>query len=52
MSIAAKPNPFIELAITLIIPSIILMKLSGPEDLGHGVRMSLSWQLLLSGRAT
>ncbi len=29
-----KPNPLIELLITLIIPSLILMKLSGPEDLG------------------
>lgn len=29
-----KPNPLIELLVTLIIPSIILMKLSGPEDLG------------------
>ena len=34
MNNAAKPNPFIELLITLIIPSIILMKLSGSEDLG------------------
>ena len=30
----AKPNLFVELLITLIIPSMILMKLSGPEDLG------------------
>ena len=30
----AKPNPLIELLITLIIPSMILMKLSGPENLG------------------
>lgn len=29
-----KPNPLLELAITLIIPSFILMKLSDPEDLG------------------
>ena len=29
-----KPNPLLELAITLIIPSLILMKLSDPEDLG------------------
>ncbi len=30
----AKPNPLIELLVTLVIPSLILMKLSGPEDLG------------------
>ena len=29
-----KPNPLLELTITLIIPSLILMKLSGPESLG------------------
>jgi len=29
-----KPNPLIELLITLIIPSLILMKLSDPQDLG------------------
>ncbi|MDP2833843.1 MAG: VC0807 family protein [Pseudomonadota bacterium] len=32
---SAKPaNPLIELTITLIIPSLVLMKLSGPENLG------------------
>jgi hypothetical protein len=30
----AKPNVFVELLITLLIPSLILMKLSGPENLG------------------
>jgi len=30
----SKPNPLIELLITLLIPSLILMKLSGPENLG------------------
>ncbi|MBT9590764.1 MAG: MFS transporter [Thiobacillus sp.] len=32
----SKPaaNPLIELLITLIVPSLILMKLSGPEDMG------------------
>lgn len=30
----AKPSPLIELAVTLIVPSLILMKLSGPEELG------------------
>lgn len=34
MTDAAKPNPLLELTITLIIPALILMKLSGPEDLG------------------
>lgn len=30
----AKPNPLLELLINIVIPSVILMKLSGPEDLG------------------
>jgi hypothetical protein len=30
----AKPNALTELLVSLIIPSLILMKLSGPEDLG------------------
>jgi hypothetical protein len=34
MNDTAKPNVMLELLITLIIPSLILMKLSGPEDLG------------------
>ena len=34
MTDTAKPNTLIELLITLIIPSLILMKLSDPEDLG------------------
>jgi intracellular septation protein A len=34
MTSSAKPNPLIELLITLLIPSLILMKLSGPENLG------------------
>ncbi len=34
MTAAAKPNTLTELLVTLIIPSLILMKLSGPEDLG------------------
>ena len=34
MTDAPKTNPLIELLVTLIIPSLILMKLSGPEDLG------------------
>ncbi len=31
---ASKPNPLLELLVTLVIPSLILMKLSGPEHLG------------------
>ena len=34
MTDTAKPNPLIELLVTLIIPALILMKLSGPENLG------------------
>ena len=34
MTDTAKPSPLIELLITLIIPSLILMKLSSPEELG------------------
>jgi intracellular septation protein A len=34
MAAAAKPNTLTELLVTLVIPSLILMKLSGPEDLG------------------
>jgi intracellular septation protein A len=34
MNDAAKPNPLFDLLITLIIPSLILMKLSGPDELG------------------
>jgi len=34
MNETARPNPLIELSITIIIPSIILMKLSGPTELG------------------
>jgi intracellular septation protein A len=34
MTTAAKNNTLVELLITLIIPSLILMKLSGPENLG------------------
>lgn len=34
MQPTAKSNPFTELLITLLIPSLILMKLSGPDALG------------------
>lgn len=43
----AKPNPLIELGVTLIIPAVILMKLSGPEDLGaiNALLLALSFPL-------
>lgn len=37
-----KPNPLTELLITLIIPSVILMKFSDPEDLGAGYALLLA----------
>jgi len=47
MNDTAKPNVFIELLITLIIPSLILMKLSGPDDLGtvNALLLALSFPL-------
>jgi hypothetical protein len=42
MTDAAKPNPLLELGITLIIPALILMKLSGPEDLGAAKALMLA----------
>jgi len=47
MADAAKPNPLVELTITLIIPALILMKLSGPEDLGaaNALVLALSFPL-------
>ena len=29
-----KPRPFVDLMVSIVLPSVILMKLSGPEDLG------------------
>ena len=48
----AKPNPLIELLITLIIPSLILMKLSGPEDLGvvNALLLALAFPLFWGAR--
>lgn len=31
---AAKPNPFLEIGITILVPALILMKFSGEQDLG------------------
>ena len=52
MNDTAKPNPLIELLVTLIIPSLILMKLSGPEDLGavSALLLALVFPLLWGAR--
>jgi intracellular septation protein A len=42
MNDAAKPNPLFDLLITLIIPSLILMKLSGPDELGAANALMLA----------
>lgn len=51
---APKPaaNPLIELAVTLIVPSLILMKLSGPEDLGavNALLLALAFPLAWGAR--
>jgi hypothetical protein len=48
----AKNNPLIELLVTLIIPSLILMKLSGPEDLGavNALLLALAFPLFWGAR--
>lgn len=48
MADAAKPNPLVELTITLIVPALILMKLSGPEELGaaNALVLALSFPLV------
>lgn len=53
MTNAAKPSPLIELSITLIIPSIILMKLSGSEDLGtvNALLLALAFPLVWGARS-
>ena len=47
MAETAKPNQLVELTITLIIPALILMKLSGPEKLGaaYALVLALSFPL-------
>ena len=47
MNDSSKPNPLIEILITLIIPSVILMKLSGDESLGavNALLLALSFPL-------
>ncbi|MHB8120568.1 MAG: VC0807 family protein [Desulfuromonadaceae bacterium] len=53
MNSTARPNAFIELLITIIIPSIILMKLSGSEDLGtvNALLLALTFPLLWGARS-
>ncbi|MGB5407826.1 MAG: VC0807 family protein [Thiogranum sp.] len=48
MNETARPNPLIELSITIIIPSIILMKLSGPTELGSSNALLLALAFPLS----
>lgn len=35
MKPAAKPNPLLEILVTIIVPAVILMKFSGEKDLGN-----------------
>jgi hypothetical protein len=53
MNETAKPNPLIELLVNLILPSLILMKLSGPEDLGtvNALLLALAFPLFWGTRA-
>ncbi len=53
MNKTAKPNPLLELLITLILPSLILMKLSGPEDLGtlNALLLALAFPLFWGARS-
>jgi hypothetical protein len=51
MKPSAKPNPLLEIAITIIVPAIVLMKLSGADSLGPlralllGLAFPLGWGL-------
>ncbi len=35
MKLPSKPNPLLEIGVTIIVPALILMKLSGEQSLGH-----------------
>jgi len=52
MTDTTKPSPLIELAVTLIVPSLILMKFSGPEDLGavNALLLALAFPLAWGAR--
>ena len=51
MKTDAKPNPLLEIAITIIVPAVVLMKLSGADSLGPlralmlGLLFPLGWGL-------
>lgn len=51
MKPASKPNPLLEIAITIIVPAIVLMKFSGADSLGPlralllGLAFPLGWGL-------
>ena len=51
MKPASKPNPLLEIAITILVPAVILMTLSGPDRLGPiwalvlGLAFPLGWGL-------
>ncbi len=52
MTTPPRPNPLVELLITLILPALILMKLSGPEHLGsvNALLLALSLPLFWGAR--
>lgn len=52
MNDMAKPNPLLDLLLTLIIPSLILMKLSGPGELGaaNALLLALAFPLAWGAR--
>jgi len=52
MTDTAKANPLIELSINIVIPSIILMKWSGPQDLGavNALLLALAFPLAWGAR--
>jgi hypothetical protein len=39
----AKPNPLVEILITIVIPAVVLMKLSGPERMGPLGALGWAW---------
>ncbi len=41
----AKPNPFVELAVTILAPGLVLMQFSGPQQLGNGGALALALAL-------
>lgn len=47
MSTATKPNPLIEIAVTVIAPAVVLMKLSGEQQLGslYALLLALAFPL-------